>query len=105
MKPIRTIIALTMLLACACSSDHTATENDPVPFTGTVTYLDFEGGFYGIVTNAGENLYPINLEQDHKIDGLTVHGTYALSGTATIHQWGTPVEITYVTIPAPTADG
>ena len=43
---------------------------------GTVTYLGFEGGFYGIVTENDKHLDPINLEDSLKIDNLKIKFNY-----------------------------
>ncbi|WP_214020982.1 DUF333 domain-containing protein [Methanoculleus sp.] len=62
--------------------------------TGTVTYIDLEGGFYGIVADDGERYLPLNLNETYRVDGmrLTFVGELALDA-ATIQMWGTPVEI------------
>jgi hypothetical protein len=63
--------------------------------TGTITYLDFEGGFYGIVAGYGERLYPLNLDPAFEKPGLEVLFTYEPESSAmTTVSWGTPVTIT-----------
>ncbi len=62
--------------------------------TGTVTYVDLEGGFYGIVTDGGERYLPFGLDEKYRVDGMRI--TFAgevLRETVTLQQWGTPVEI------------
>ena len=56
----------------------------------TVRFLDFEGGFYGLMTEGGERLLPKGLPKKYKIDGtiLKVKG-YFNEDMVTIHQWGT----------------
>ncbi|MDK2889932.1 MAG: hypothetical protein PWR21_564 [Methanoculleus sp.] len=65
-----------------------------VAANGTVTYVDLEGGFYGIVADDGERYLPLDLNETYRVDGmrLTFVGEVARD-TATIQQWGTPVEI------------
>lgn len=71
----------------------------PAPITagsGTVKFLSFEGGFYGIVDDNGTSYDPImgGLPQEYCIDGL--HISYTLmeyAGILTYHMWGTPVEV------------
>ncbi|ABN58384.1 MULTISPECIES: putative hemolysin [Methanoculleus] len=62
--------------------------------TGTVTFVDLEGGFYGIVADDGERYLPLDLDETYRVDGmrLTFVGEIARD-TATIQQWGTPIEI------------
>lgn len=62
--------------------------------TGTVTYVDLEGGFYGIVTDSGERYLPFGLDERYQVDGMRI--TFAgkiLRDTVTLQQWGIPVEI------------
>ncbi|KDE55778.1 hypothetical protein EI28_04550 [Methanoculleus sp. MH98A] len=62
--------------------------------TGTVTHIDLEGGFYGIVADDGERYLPLDLDEAYRVDGmrLTFVGE-AARDTATIQQWGTPIEV------------
>lgn len=56
---------------------------------GTVTFLNFEGGFYGIVTDNNEKLLPVNLQQSLLLEGtkLALKGE-VMQGMATTQQWG-----------------
>lgn len=62
--------------------------------SGTVTYIDLEGGFYGIIADKGGRYLPLNLNESYRVDGmrLTFVGEVKRD-TATIQQWGTPLEI------------
>ena len=67
---------------------------DTIKGTGTVKYIDLEGGFYGIITDKGEKLNPLNLPDEYKIDGLRVKfKARILRNVTTTQMWGTPVEI------------
>ncbi len=67
---------------------------DRVFGSGTITYVDLEGGFYGIVADDGSRYLPLNLPEEYRLDGLRITFVGELKGdTATIQQWGTPVEI------------
>ncbi|WP_346866174.1 DUF333 domain-containing protein [Methanocalculus sp. MSAO_Arc2] len=62
--------------------------------TGTVTYIDLEGGFYGIICDDDRNYLPLNLEENYKIDGLSVSFVAEVEDDVmTIYQWGTPVTL------------
>lgn len=79
-----TISCLT-LLACATGKDKTS---------GTITYLDFEGGFYGIITEDNTKLLPINLDEAYWINGKKIKFNYTeKTDMMSIHQWGILVEI------------
>jgi len=61
----------------------------------TVKYLALEGGFYGLVSENGARLLPMNLSEKYKIAGtiIRVKG-HPLNNMMTIQQWGQPFEIT-----------
>jgi len=60
----------------------------------TVKFLNFEGGFYGLVSEKGAKLLPINLPSKYKIDGavLRVKGQ-PINNMMTIQQWGKPFKV------------
>jgi hypothetical protein len=67
---------------------------DVVIGTGTIVYLSFEGGFYGIVGDDGKHYDPLNLSQEFKVSGLRVYfEAKILHDVLTYHMWGTPVSI------------
>ena len=62
--------------------------------TGTIVWLSFEGGFYGIVADDDEHYDPINLPQDFHEDGLRVWFMAKIrDDLASFHMWGRIVEI------------
>ena len=64
---------------------------------GTVTYLDLEGGFYGIVGEDGNKYLPLNLTEEFQQDSLQVRFTYQRrEGVMTIAMWGQAVDITAI---------
>ncbi len=61
---------------------------------GTVTYIDLEGGFYGIIADGGRHYLPLGLEERYRVDGMRIAFAGKIArGIVTIQQWGTPVEI------------
>ncbi len=61
---------------------------------GEVTYIDLEGGFYGIITEQGQKLDPTNLPEEYKEDGLEIRfQAEEKEGAFGIRMWGTIVEI------------
>lgn len=65
--------------------------------TVTVEYLTLEGGFYGLVTQNGEKLLPMNLSKEYQHAGTVLRVTgKKLTDVMTIQQWGTPFELTSV---------
>jgi hypothetical protein len=60
---------------------------------GTVKYLSFEGGFYGIVGDDGKNYDPLNMSQEFGVDGLRVRFTANRTGKVSVHMWGHVVKL------------
>ena len=69
---MRSITLALMLVFFIILSGCISKNNDIVEGTGTMTYLNFEGGFYGIVADDGEHYDPTNLPSEFKVDGLRV---------------------------------
>jgi len=99
-----TIILLFLAFATAITpgcisghSDNTVWTDAPdvdVSTDGTVTYIDLEGGFYGIVAKEGTKYYPLNLGENMKTDGLKVRFlAETKDDIMTVQQWGIPIEI------------
>jgi hypothetical protein len=65
--------------------------------TGTVQYINLEGGFYGIIDEDGNKYDPVNLPDEFKQDGLRVKfSAKILKDQMSIHMWGTLIEITEI---------
>ena len=61
---------------------------------GTIQHFNFEGGFYGIITNEGEKLLPMNLPQHYQKKGLKIKVRGQLiTDIMTMNQWGSPFQI------------
>ena len=61
---------------------------------GTIVYLDFEGGFFGIMSDDGERYDPFDLPKEFQIDGLKVEFELEeLPGWVSYHMWGSIVKI------------
>ena len=73
---------------------HVVPQESMIIETGTVTYVDLEGGFYGIAGEDNTNYDPVNLEEDFREDGLEVEFTaYPVEDMMSIRMWGQLVEI------------
>jgi hypothetical protein len=70
---------------------------DNIIGTGTVIFLSFEGGFYGIKADDGRSYDPTNLPEDLRKDGLRVRfEAKELKDRASFHMWGTIVELVHI---------
>ena len=61
--------------------------------TGRITYLDFEGGFYGIIGDDGYHYLPENLDALYWEDGLRISFEGILTHKATTKMWGTTIHL------------
>lgn len=59
--------------------------------TGRVVFNDFEGGFYGIITENGEKLLPMNMDKSlmRENNKVALKGKYE-KDLMTTRQWGKP---------------
>jgi len=79
-------------------SDTSATEN-AFTMKGTVSFIDMEGGFYGIIADDGEHYDPINLPPQFKLNGLRVWFRAEIcENQLSFHMWGTRIEIIEIKI-------
>jgi len=69
-------------------------EKEIVSGTGTVEYINIEGGFYGIIAEDGTHYLPANLNKEFHVDGLRIEFTAeTCEDTISFYMWGIPVEI------------
>jgi hypothetical protein len=88
------IEAAAMLGEQQVSDNITVIYTPGVAGTGTVKYINLEGGFYGIVGDDGQSYDPINLASDFQQDGLRIRfEARTRSDLANVHMWGTLIEI------------
>ena len=68
---------------------------NPLHFSGTVVWMDLEGGFYGLVSDDGRKFQPVGkLPAALAKDGLKVEGRLRLKKDfVSFRMWGEPVEI------------
>ncbi len=70
-----------------------------VSYQGRIEYIGLEGGFFGIVTEKGERLLPVNLAKEDAKSGAIINiKAYKNKNTMTLQQWGTPVTLTELTV-------
>jgi len=91
--PVMAAVAIIAVLASGCITANGQDEGQ-ISGNGTITYVDLEGGFYGIVGDDGNRYLPLDLGREHQVDGMRVAYTVELEkDTTTIQQWGTPVRV------------
>lgn len=95
-KAVHIIIAL-LLVALTVATLVGCGREEAISGTGTVKFVELEGGFYGIVGDDGKKYDPINLEQTYQEDGLRVRFQAKIrQDISSIHMWGTIIELTKI---------
>jgi len=66
------LVLLVVFLLVTLSPIAFKSDQNIVSGTGAIIFLDFEGGFYGILSDDGEHYDPVNLSKEFQVDGLRV---------------------------------
>ncbi|MEN3185539.1 MAG: hypothetical protein ABDK94_05755 [Atribacterota bacterium] len=83
------IVTLVTFAGCIVEVNQSLLE-----ITGTVRFVELEGGFFGVVADDGTQYEPINLPKEYYQDGLRVHLWAKIrEDYASIFMWGTIIEI------------
>lgn len=91
---VAAIMVTAMVIPATCTGEG---RKSLVSGTGTVKFIELEGGFFGIVGDDGKNYDPLNLSKDFQQNGLRVRFEASLRpDIVTIRQWGTIIEITRI---------
>lgn len=62
--------------------------------TGTIRFMEFEGGFYGIIADDSTRYDPGQMEAKFEQDGLRVRFELTpRKDVMTMRQWGTPADV------------
>jgi hypothetical protein len=66
---------------------------DGIQGTGTIQYVDLEGGFYGLVAEDGTKYAPSSLPDSLQKSGRRVRFRIQEKDLMTTRMWGSPVEV------------
>ncbi|WP_298668697.1 hypothetical protein [uncultured Methanofollis sp.] len=106
MRPIVSGIVCSLLISlflvtAGCTGTEGPVEDgakDGVAFNGTVTYVDLEGGFWGINGDDGGHFYPTHLPEEYQVEGLHVRVTAVPAEEGiSIQMWGKRITVTGIT--------
>ena len=95
------IIAVTsgLVIGYLNTSNEMKKGENIVMGTGTIEFLDFEGGFYGIISDDGEHYDPIDLDEEFRVHSLRIYfEAEILENVCTFHMWGKPVSLLKIQI-------
>jgi len=92
------MVALASLLIATMSAIaigyELGKEENVVRGTGTIVWLNLEGGFWGIIGDDGEHYDPINLDSEVRCEDLRVYFEAEIrTDLVSFHMWGKIVEI------------
>jgi len=88
------LFAIGYAISILSNSSDGPSDGHVVYGTGTIVFLSFEGGFYGIVSDDGKHYDPINLDGAFQVDGLRVRfKARIMEGWLSFHMWGEIVSV------------
>jgi len=91
MTKLPAVVFLVLLTVIGCQDD-----TETLSITGRITYLSFEGGFYGIVADDGNHYDPENLDIGYQENGLRVSFEGFETYKATTRMWGRTIYLTRI---------
>ena len=71
------------------------TDDTTIQGTGTIRFVDLEGGFYGIVAEDGTKYDPTPLPDSLQENGVRIRFRVKEKDVMTTRMWGTPVEVVH----------
>jgi len=93
----RLCVNITLVLFIFLSQSCMTDSGENVIGTGTIVFLSFEGGFYGIKADDGTSYDPVNLPAEFRKEGMRVRfEAKELKSQASFHMWGIIVEIVHI---------
>ncbi len=93
MRTLICSLGLSLLLT-GCGLVGLGSEGDVIEGTGTVAFIELEGGFYGIIADDGTGYDPVDLPAAHQVDGQRVRYRLREADTRySYHMWGLLVNV------------
>lgn len=100
-KPVMLRLASLLLIGLLMAGCRSTQDTDDAPApadiisdTGTVRYVDLEGGFYGLVADDSTRYLPDSLDAAFRQDGLRVRFRAELrEDVVTMQMWGRPIHV------------
>lgn len=89
--PLRLLIPTLVFSASIVGWAHFSVTTSDVVTHGKIVYVDLRGGFYGIITNAGDKLLTLNLPVEFQHGQISVVFRYRVDNKPTYQDRGTPI--------------
>lgn len=92
--------AIVVLQSCNSTGHDELSSGNTIRISATVSYISLEGGFWGLISEDGDNYQPVNLGKEFRKDGLKVEvWARVIEDTADFRMWGKRIEILEIEIP------
>ncbi len=97
-KRLRESVWISLVIVALVALGSACKDQTEIRGTGTVRFINVEGGFYGIVGDDGAKYDPVNLDESFKVEGQRVrYRLKVASDRVSFHMWGTIVEVLHIT--------
>ncbi len=84
------IVNLSIGIIHVTGCSHSASNE----IAGTISYIESDGGFWGIIGNDGKTYEPVNLDSKYWTDDkLVCVRAKILDDRVDSHQWGIPIKV------------
>jgi hypothetical protein len=88
-------LAVTVIMLLGTILPFALPRQDLVSGNGTITHVNLEGGFYGIIADGGIQYEPANLDASFAQDNMRVSFQGKIrTDIVNVHQWGSMLELT-----------
>ena len=93
-------LAFTIIICYSGCSQKTQIQEqiwEGTIITGSIVYMDLEGGFYGIKGDDGNNYDPLNLSSEYQKDGIRIKASISFEkNVSSIRMWGKIIHINQI---------
>ena len=93
---MRRVLLLAVIVAIGLVGCYGDMRVEVVSDTGTIIYLTFEGGFFGIADDHGRHWDPSDLPAEFQADSLRVRFEGVVTDEVTCHMWGRTIDLTSI---------
>ena len=91
------ILAIALALSILAAPATAQEAGDVVTGTGTIEFIEVEGGFYGLIADDGTHYFPQNLSENFQINGTRVRFELTVAEQQdSFYMWGIQVHIDFI---------
>ncbi|MCB0278398.1 MAG: hypothetical protein KDD94_02795 [Calditrichaeota bacterium] len=86
------LISITFLVL-SCKSPTEPAPEGQFTVSGTVQFINLEGGFYGIISDDDQHFDPVNLPAEYQQNGLHLKLQATKHDGVSTHMWGQLIQV------------